>query len=148
MTRAGPVPGALLALVLAGCGADSGTGLTAGDVRILAPLPGQDTVVAYLTLTNRGDTPVGITGVTSPEFGSVEMHATIYSGDVARMVMLDELTVGADSSVELTTGGRHLMLMDPRVSLAPGDEVTLEFEYGADAPLRVSAPLEPRDLAD
>lgn len=148
MTRTGSVPGALLALLLAGCGGDTANGLTADDLRILAPLPGQDTVVAYLTLANEGDAPVAITGVTSPEFGTVEMHATIWSGDVARMVMIDELAVEAHSSVELTTGGRHLMLMDPRVPLAPGDEVTLEFEYGADEPLRVSAPLEPRGPAD
>jgi copper(I)-binding protein len=37
------------------------------------------------------------------------------------------------------------MLMDPRVALAPGDEVTLEFHYGVQEPLRVRAPIEARD---
>lgn len=138
-----------LILVLAGCGADPGNGLATGDVRILAPLPGQDTVVAYLTLTNEGDAPVGVTGVTSPEFATVEMHATVFTDNgVAEMLLIDELTVEADSSIEFSTGTRHLMLMDPRVPLAPGDDVTLEFHYGADEPLSISAPLEPRVSAD
>lgn len=138
----------IAAFVLGACGADDGDGIEAIDVRVLAPLPGQDTAVAYLTLTNGGDAPVEITGVTSPEFGAVEMHATVYNDDVAEMLMIDALTVAADSHVEFSTGNRHLMLMDSRDALAPGDEVTLEFHYGADEPLRVNAPLEARTRAD
>lgn len=140
-------PGATLALLLAACGGDR-AGLEALDVSILAPLPGQETVVAYFTLANGGAGPVEITEVTSPEFASVEMHATIFGDGIAEMLMIDSITVAADSEVEFAMGGRHLMLMQPVASLVPGDEVTLEFHYGAAEPFRVHAPLEPRALGD
>lgn len=134
-------------LLLAACGGGP-DGLEASDVNILAPLPGQDTAVAYLTLTNDGSAPVEITDVSSPEFTSVEMHATVFEGGIAEMLMIDSLMIAEDSSIEFATGGRHLMLQDPLESLAPGDDVTLEFHYGAEEPFQVRAPLESRGLGD
>src|SRR5690606_34804171 len=44
--------GMLAALfLLGGCGGDNGPSLAAEDVSVLAPLPGQEAAVAYLTLT-------------------------------------------------------------------------------------------------
>jgi copper(I)-binding protein len=134
-------------LLLGACGADD-RGLLAEDVTVLAPLPGQEAVVAYLTLVNAGPVPVEVTGVTSPEFARVEMHTTVSADGVAEMLTIDSLTVAPESAVDFATGERHLMLTEPRVPLAPGDDVTLEFHYGADDSLTVSAPLEPRLTAD
>jgi len=135
----------LAGLLLGGCGADDGErGLAAHDLTVLAPLPGQEAAVAYLTLVNDGTTPVEVTAVTSPEFADVQMHETVFGDGVAEMLMIDTLTLAPASTVEFTEGGRHLMLMQPRVALAPGDDVTLEFHYGTEEPLSVSAPLEPR----
>lgn len=138
----------LAGVLLSGCGGNEPPGLAASDVSILAPLPGQETVVAYFTLTNGGAAAVEVTGVTSPEFATVEMHATVFGDGMAEMLLIDSLTVSAGSQVEFAMGGRHLMLMDPVMALAPGDDVTLEFHHGTREPLRVSAPLEPRALAD
>lgn len=142
-------PGPLFAaLLLSGCGAGDAPGLAASDVSILAPLPGQDTVVAYLTISNRDSAAVEITRVTSPQFATVEMHATVFGDGVAEMLRIDTFRVGGASDVEFAMGGRHLMLMDPVAALAPGDDVTLEFHFGAEEPFRVRAPLEPRVSGD
>ena len=140
--RRAPAVAALL--LLAACGADEDVPLSATDVSIFAPLPGQEAVVAYLTLHNEGPMPIVIAPVTSPEFASVEMHATLIGDGMAEMIFLDAITVAEDSSVEFTSGGRHLMLTEPVQALAPGDEVTLEFHYGGDRSLVVQAPLQPR----
>lgn len=140
--RRGPAVAALL--LLAACGADDGAPLSASEISIFAPLPGQEAVAAYLTLHNEGSVPLVIARVTSPEFASVEMHTTVIGDDMAMMIPLDAITVAEDSSVEFASGGRHLMLTEPVQALAPGDEVTLEFHYGGDRPLVVQAPLQPR----
>lgn len=140
--RRAPAVAALL--LLAGCGADGDAPLSATGVSIFAPLPGQEAVAAYLTLHNEGAMPLVIARVTSPEFASVEMHATLVGDGMAEMVLLDAITVAEDSSVEFSSGGRHLMLTEPVQSLAPGDEVTLEFHYSGERSLVVQAPLQPR----
>lgn len=139
------LPALLLSTILAACGADNAP-LTASEVSILAPLPGQESAAAYLTLRNESSRPVVVAGVSSPEFATVEMHATVFSDGIAEMLRIDTLTVAADSEIEFSTGGKHLMLLDPRVSLAPGDDVTLEFQYGSDGALAVRAPLQSRAI--
>jgi copper(I)-binding protein len=141
MKRAAAVAALLL---LAGCGVDDDAPLSASEVSIFAPLPGQEAVAGYLTLHNEGPMPLAIARVTSPEFASVEMHATLIDDGMAEMIPLDAITVAEHSSVEFSSGGRHLMLTEPVHSLAPGDEVTLEFHYGGGRSLVVQAPLQPR----
>jgi copper(I)-binding protein len=139
----------LLLPLIAACGADDDPALlSASDLTVLAPLPGQESVVAYLTLENNGSMPLVISLVTSPEFATVEMHATVFGEGMAEMILIDAITVAEDSAVEFSMGNRHLMLMDPVESLAPGDDVTLEFHYGGNDLLSVRAPLEPRTPGD
>ena len=140
--RRAPALAALL--LLAGCGVDEDAPLTATGASIFAPLPGQEAVAAYLTLHNEGAMPLVIARVTSPEFASVEMHATLIGNGMAEMIPVDAITVAEDSSVEFSPGGRHLMLTEPVQALAPGDEVTLEFHYSGERSLVVEAPLQPR----
>jgi copper(I)-binding protein len=122
--------------------------LTASDVTILAPLPGQEAAVAYLSLANESDHPVVLTLVSSPDFAIVEMHATLIDGGIAEMHSVDSISIAAESAVDFSVGGRHLMLMDPLRGYAPGDDVTLEFHYGSDGLLTLTAPLQARISAD
>jgi periplasmic copper chaperone A len=137
-----------LLLMLAACGADETAPLTASDVSIFAPLPGQEAVAAYLTLYNESSTPLLIARVTSPEFTRVQMHTMVSGDGIDVMTPLDAITIAEESEVEFAAGQRHLMLTGPVQSLAPGDEVTLEFHYGGDRSLVVQAPLQPRVPAD
>lgn len=134
-------------LLLAAC-AEDGALLTASGITAMAPLPGQDRTVAYLTLENRGSVPVTLQRVSSRQFATVEMHATIVDDGIAGMQLLDGITIAEGSRVEFTAGGRHLMLIAPHEPLAVGDPVTLQFHYdqpGGQAGLLVlSVPLEAR----
>ena len=124
----------VLLLTLGACTADEAP-LVATEVIINAPVPGRSMSAGYLTLRNNAGTPITITRVTSPQFGSVEMHETRIEDDVSRMVALDEVTIPAGSSVSFQPGGKHLMLMRPVDAL---DAVTLEFYAGDDVVLTLS----------
>lgn len=130
-------------LMLAACGGESAP-LSASGVTLMAPIPGQDRTVAYLTLSNRGSVPLTLNRVTSPEFASVEMHATIVDGGVAGMQGLDSITIAEGASIDFEAGGRHLMLIGPREALEAGHTVTLEFHYDQPGLLILSAPLQSR----
>lgn len=123
-----PMP-ILAALALAGCSGDQGPPLSASGVEIIAPLPGRTASVAYMTLTNHGDRAVVVHDVSSPAFREVQMHETVVEADIARMSALPSLTIEAGSSVTFEPGGKHLMLLDPRRGLTPGQDVVLELRY-------------------
>ena len=112
------------AVLVAGCGAEHGPPLSVQDVELTDPMPGRSMSAGYLVFDNRGDTPVTITRVTSPQYGKVEMHETRIEDGISRMRKLPELVVDAGSRVSFERGGKHLMLMraDDDLSI-----VTLNF---------------------
>lgn len=134
--------------MLAACSADEAVPLTASDVTIFAPLPGQSATVAYLSLRNESDEAVVVTLVSSPEFQAVEMHATVFGNGIAEMLPVDSISIAGQSAVEFSTGGNHLMLMHPLRTFAPGDDVTLEFHFDGDGLLTLTSPLDARKVGD
>lgn len=128
----------VLFLTLGACATDEAP-LVATDVVIKAPIPGMSMSAGYLTLHNNTDAAITITKVSSPQFGSVEMHETRIEDDVSRMVALGEVTIAADSAVSFEPGGKHLMLMRPAADL---DAVTLDFYAGDDVILTLAARVE------
>ena len=71
-----------------------------------------------------------ITAVASDAYGDASLHETTLVNGISRMRALPALVVPAHGSVELKPGGLHLMLMDPKKPLKPGDHVVLRFSAG------------------
>ncbi len=126
----------LLALsTVSGCG-EAKPPLEATDVVVTRSMPGMKMSAGYLTLRNNSSDDIVITHVTSPQFGSVQIHETIVEDDVARMHKLDELVVPAGGLTLLERGGKHLMLMKAADS---SDAVTLNLYSGDALLLSISA---------
>ena len=98
--------------------------LVASDVEITPPMPGRMMSAGYLVLTNNTDEAIVINGVTSPQFGAVEIHQTTLENGISRMRQIEELVVPAHGSVTLERGGRHLMLMKAQ---GANETVTLQL---------------------
>lgn len=124
----------VLALCVAACSGETEPPLTISDVVVKKPMPGMRMSAGYFTLTNNSRQPILITHVTSPQFGSVEMHESVIEDGVARMVGLDQLALQPGATVEFVPGGKHLMLMRPADDLT---SVILEFHAGDTIVLRV-----------
>ena len=125
------------------CG-PAGPSLTATDIEAVAPLPGRTFAAAYLTLHNQGADSLTISHVSSTHFDKVEIHESQVVNDVVRMRKLDSLIIDPGMSVKFEAGGKHLMLIDPKVGLDVGDSITLHFEYDNEGMLIISAPLRKR----
>ena len=132
-----------LAVLVASCG-ESGPPLTATGVVAFAPLPGSEVSAAYLTLHNHSQEALTIQQVSSPEFAKVEIHESMTVDDVIRMRRLDSLTLDAGTRTQFVSGGKHLMLIEPVSESAPGQSVTLQFEYNAGGILIVNTQLKTR----
>ena len=128
---------ALLAASLAACTSER-VPLVATDVAVNKPLPGTQMSAGYLTLTNNTEDAITITAVSSPEFGSVEMHETVLEDGVSRMRRLAGVEILPGASVIFEPGGKHLMLMRPGGDVG---SATLEFHSGDSVLLTLSVPL-------
>lgn len=116
-----------LPLIMASYVAEQLPPLVANDVVVMRPMPAMQMSAGYLSLSNNTNAPLTITRVSSPEFGSVEMHESTVEDGVARMRAMPALHIPAHGTVTLERGGKHLMLMNPA---STSDTVSLNFYDG------------------
>lgn len=86
----------------------------------------------YVILRNTSDKPVVLLGAESPDYGSTMLHETRNKGGVSEMVNVDKITIRAHSTIAISPGGYHIMLIREKKQVQPGDRVpiTLQFEGG------------------
>jgi copper(I)-binding protein len=107
-------------------------------------MPGGAPSAGYLTLHNDSDRKVTITGVASPDFAMVHLHESYTGNDGnSRMRMVSRLEVPAHGEVRLAPGGYHLMLMQSKRPLKPGDTVTIQFRFDDGATLSIPLTVKP-----
>jgi len=88
--------------------------------------PGR-TMAGFMQLTNQGTEAVVLTEASSEQFDRVEIHQMSMDDGVMRMRQLEELRIEPDQTVELRSGGYHLMLFGPRQQYRAGDEFLVEL---------------------
>ena len=93
--------------------------------------PTARSTATYLVLTNPGEQPLVLQGVTSPLFGEVQMHTIVRDGGVSRMTQVPSFTVPAGGATRFVPGDNHLMLMAPVRPIKAGDTVPLVLDFGA-----------------
>jgi copper(I)-binding protein len=117
----------LIALIAAGCAvpADAAQAqpVTVKEAWVRAPAPGQKVAGAYMELVSRGD--LALTGVASPAAARAELHRTSMEEGVMRMRPVASIDLPSGKAVKLAPGGLHIMLIDLKQPLKPGDKVPL-----------------------
>lgn len=130
-----------LALVSAPLFAADGPSVLASRVWVRAAPPGVTVLAGYFTLENRTDAPLKLTGASSPDFGSVEMHETVERDGTASMQPVDAVTLPAHGKIEFLPDGYHLMLMQPKRDMGIGSMVTLRLTFSDGSELDIIANL-------
>lgn len=94
----------------------------------------------YFTLGNAGNVADTLVGVASAVAERTEMHISTQHGGTMRMSQVTSLPVPADDSVSFRPLGAHVMLMNLRRPLAPGDtlSVALSFQSGRTVEVKAS----------
>jgi copper(I)-binding protein len=128
-----------------GQGATSGVAtFKLGDLMVISPwtraTPGGAKIAGgYLKITNNGASADRFVGAKSDASGHVELHEMSMSDGVMKMRPLPNgLEIKPGETVELKSGGYHLMFMDIKQPLKAGDmfKATLQFEKAG--PLEVN----------
>ncbi|WP_081857969.1 copper chaperone PCu(A)C [Thiomonas sp. FB-Cd] len=91
----------------------------------------------YMQLRNLSDKPVDLVGATSADYGNTMLHHTVKKGNTMEMLPVSRVTIPAHGSVAFQPGGYHIMLMQPKKAVQPGDQVPITLEFSGGSTLRV-----------
>ena len=153
-------PAALLEVTGAGAVAAAeavvpGQAVQVKDAWVRPTVAGQKSSGAYMKLTAKATQR--LVGISTPVAGVAEVHEMKMEGDVMKMRALPALDLPAGKTVELKSGGYHVMLMDLKQPLAAGGTVPLtllfkdakgvESKVTLNAPVAASAPSAPAGAA-
>lgn len=103
--------------------------------------PGAKIGVGYLSIRNDGTEPDRLVGGTATVAGRFEVHATMVENGVARMRRVEDgILIEPGATVDLASGGTHVMLLDLKESIVKGASFdgTLVFERAGTVPVRFS----------
>ena len=132
------------ALTLAAILASSG-GVSASGVMIMeafaraSATPTASAGAAYISLMNHASQADRLLSVSTPAARTVEIHMTDVVDGVMKMKSVQSLEIPAMGTLEMKTGGYHIMLIGLTAPLKKGEEieVTLTFEKAGQVTVKV-----------
>jgi len=113
----------LFAVLACGATAVFAQPATVKDAWVRAPVAGQKVAGAYLEIT--GLAARWLVDVSSPVAARAELHATVMDDGAMKMRPVGKLELPGGKTVKLEPGGLHIMLIDLRQPLKPGDKVPI-----------------------
>jgi hypothetical protein len=108
-------------------------------------LPANLPAGGYLTLVNQGDAQVSLIGASCADYGSVSLHQSLQQGTVSGMTPVTAIGIKAHSTLDFAAEGYHLMLMQPKRPLKPGDRISVTLEFSSGAPIAAQFELRAAD---
>lgn len=95
-------------------------------------LPANLPAGGYGKVVNDTDKEVKIVGASSPKYGEVMLHQSVDQGGMMKMLHVDVIPIAPHKSMEFAPGGYHIMLMQPKPGIEPGQKVpvTLKLSDG------------------
>lgn len=125
--------------LLATTGESAGMEVSDAWTRALPPVSANG--AAYLILHNTGETTDRMLDASSPLASHVHLHETRIENGVAKMGMVEQLSVSPGGQVQLTPGGLHLMLMGLSEPLVEGATLLLRLRFEHAGEVEVELPV-------
>ena len=135
--------GTVLAL-LASASAYACEHLVFDDPWIREPPPVSRVAAGYVSISNKSEHDIEISGVESSCCKHVMIHETVIENGEARMRHRDKLTISANSELILAPLGMHMMLMGAHEAVENGEELEVVFICGSENRSPVSFPVVKR----
>ena len=110
-----------------------------------ASIPNVPNSAAFFVIKNNSDKDIAITSANSDVAEKNELHTHIKENKMMKMIKIEKLVVPAKSSLELKSGGDHVMLMGLKKELKAGDEINLELSFSDGDKKSIKVPV--KDLA-
>ena len=110
-----------------------------------ASIPNVPNSAAFFVIKNNSDKNIAITSANSDIAEKNELHTHIKENQMMKMMKIEKLVVPAKSSLELKSGGDHVMLIGLKKELKAGDEISLELSFSDGDKKKIKVPV--KDLA-
>ena len=110
-----------------------------------ASIPNVPNSAAFFVIKNNSDKDIAITSANSDIAEKNELHTHIKENKMMKMMKIEKLVVPAKSSLELKSGGDHVMLMGLKKELKAGDEISLKLSFSDGDKKSIKVPV--KDLA-
>ena len=139
------MPRILIALLAAGLFSTSALAQTSVQVSVTEPwvratVGQQKSTGAFLRVQANADTR--LVGVSTPVAGRAELHEMAMENNTMRMRQVDAIDLPAGKSVNLASGGYHVMFFDLKRQLKAGETVPLTLVVQDGAKKRSSVTVE------
>lgn len=111
-------------------GASAAAPLSISEVWTRPTAAGAGTGAGFLRIRNRGAEPERLLGASSERAGKIELHQQVEHDGVVGMRPLGEgVEIPPGGELRLAPSGIHLMLIDLRAPLVPGERVPLQLHF-------------------
>ena len=110
-----------------------------------ASIPNAPNSAAFFVIKNNSDKDIAITSANSDIAEKNELHTHRKENQMMKMMKIEKLVVPAKSSLELKSGGDHVMLIGLKKELKAGDEISLELSFSDGDKKSIKVPV--KDLA-
>lgn len=135
----------VMVLLLAACGASSG-GAEGSSPQIIvmeawsrpSPMAAGNGAV-YMTLMNEGGSDDTLLSAETDVAEVVELHESKIVDDVMKMSPVANIAVPAGGTAKLEPGGLHVMLIDLKEELKPGNKISLTLNFETSGPMTIEA---------
>ena len=101
---------------------------------------GQKATGAFMTITSAKS--LSLVKVSSPLVGVAQLHSMSMEGNTMKMRQINSIDIPANSTVELTPGGLHLMFMGLKTQLKVGDTVKIKLKFASSGEVEVNLPVQ------
>lgn len=105
------------------------------------PIGSNNNSAAYMKITNSSAQPITILGASASNVANnVELHKSyVDEQGVSRMAALDKLVIPANTTVELSPNGIHIMLIDLKKTLKEKSEIEITLQIENANPIKFKA---------
>lgn len=136
----------LSALLLLASAVQADACLSVSDAWVPQAAPVAKMHAGYLHAKNSSAQECVIVAAESADYEAVEIHKTETQNGMSRMIAQEKISIAAGDSVSFERGGLHLMLMQPKRKLQPGDTVTITFITADKKSVPFTASVKPATL--
>lgn len=118
----------LVSLAVLGLALSASAQIKIENAWVRATVPQQQATGAFMKITS--SETVTLVAVTTPAAKTNEIHEMKMEGGIMKMrAHLNGLEIRADTTLELKSGGYHLMMMELDKAIKAGDVVPLKLEF-------------------
>lgn len=112
------------------------------NLRVIAPIPGQDISAGYLVLKNNAAASIELVSVETESADRVQIHTHQMDNGMMRMVQLDSLSVEPGAQAEFKRGGLHLMIFSPDAQALESGSLDMRFNFSDGTSIHSEARVE------